>query len=758
MAFASHDDSFWINDVHLRVAPTQISINNQSYNYEWQTLRTKSSRKTKSGHSVVNISVQVVFVGEDAINNTLRPLIAQLRLTPFCYVDNQYIRQNLFPGEGIHDPSNRDNLGIESIALAFRSAEITVEPDTAPITASATLNFSYFNYLPYTPYFMFKKTATVLGNLGVSGAVSRPEKSDAWKLFYDHELSKYRPIPLVFDGQIQVRFLEFRQAPDETVESLLTQERILEVLQQPGSTRNKFLGHFLDSLDSNVNIGRSIIDSAERSGVFDGGEFTPSLQAAEPELLVPILENVGPRYFASQQAGRDLSGAVDEASQEMIRESIRAVQQRLEEVRDFEVEQGQVLLQSDQFKKVPELSTNRGVNISVYKREREIELSPDSGVVVVRIILSIQNILATLPVLGHKYATFQHIGSMDAVVHLDMMVRGDEANRRLAWLYHTIEDNMLKFKKIPQGLQAIEVANDFLALLLPGQDNSSKNRYFLTQAYSSDTIPGEPSAYAVSLQLIESGLTPFDTLDDDPEQLRPEYVNSDTKLRNEIIKKLVRDTRIETVQNLRVWGQNGESVEVPTEIQPGEKRIGRKIPGFVYSGLLLDPKRNSAFQKLVREALPIYTDFLNQARSHVTGSNREHYFPLINTTEEQIPGITKVAAFIKNEWQEEQSRRTFPSLPLSQRRSVFENGGVELDSILERRIITARNRYRFRDRLNNEGILETGNNLTELIEKEIAGDKKASIPDFIESVPVQKYLRRMGNIAQKVIDQGLLFM
>jgi len=48
-------DDFIINDVMLRIPPSTISIEKKAFNHEWQTLRTRSSQKAKSGHSVARM-------------------------------------------------------------------------------------------------------------------------------------------------------------------------------------------------------------------------------------------------------------------------------------------------------------------------------------------------------------------------------------------------------------------------------------------------------------------------------------------------------------------------------------------------------------------------------------------------------------------------------------------------------------------------------------------------------------------------------
>src|SRR5579863_7736018 len=134
-----HNSTFIINDLTLRIPPTAIKISKDSQNYQWQTLRTNTSQKTKSGHSTITIEFTAAFVGDNDINNLLKPLIAELRYMSFCFVENEFIRENLFPQE-IHNNGSSNNMS--TIVLAFRAASITARCDT-PGTIWATFQFAY---------------------------------------------------------------------------------------------------------------------------------------------------------------------------------------------------------------------------------------------------------------------------------------------------------------------------------------------------------------------------------------------------------------------------------------------------------------------------------------------------------------------------------------------------------------------------------------------------------------------------------------
>ena len=53
---------FQINDIKLDIPPDQIQIARQSFNNQWQTLRTTSSIKAKSGFATIDINFTIQFI------------------------------------------------------------------------------------------------------------------------------------------------------------------------------------------------------------------------------------------------------------------------------------------------------------------------------------------------------------------------------------------------------------------------------------------------------------------------------------------------------------------------------------------------------------------------------------------------------------------------------------------------------------------------------------------------------------------------
>jgi hypothetical protein len=200
---ADHDSLFQINDIVLDIAPENILIDRSAQLRSLKPLRTRGSALFRSPHSVINIVAQCKFVGTDQINQQLRPLIAQFRLTPFCYVDNQFLRDSVLGNE-----ENRT-----AIMLALQNLTVSTAQNL-PDTWNVTFNFIWFNYKPYANNLRFKES--ILGNDQYKAASSPKlllqtrddKKMSPFQLFYQNELNKLSPVRLE-DSNFSLGQLEF---------------------------------------------------------------------------------------------------------------------------------------------------------------------------------------------------------------------------------------------------------------------------------------------------------------------------------------------------------------------------------------------------------------------------------------------------------------------------------------------------------------------------------------------------------------------
>lgn len=141
-----------VNDLIFNVGPTAIQVDGHDINYDWETLRTKTSMKARSGRGTVSISINLIFTRDSrqgwdeltVINNTLIPLVKEFRKTPFCELENEMLRRVLPVAE--HQP----------IAAALISMSASTVGGF-PGSISVQLNLSWFNYKPFSPDFAYRR-------------------------------------------------------------------------------------------------------------------------------------------------------------------------------------------------------------------------------------------------------------------------------------------------------------------------------------------------------------------------------------------------------------------------------------------------------------------------------------------------------------------------------------------------------------------------------------------------------------------------
>ena len=149
----SGQDALQINDIIFGLPPrltppTVIRVDKQIINYKWQTMR-NDPQKVSSGHSSVRINLSLYFVGLDSINSGLRRLLATFRALPFVYIENSFLRNNLFP---INSNSRIKNMACSLVGISVQTVQ------GLPNTLVANLDLLWFNYAPYATNFVFRQS------------------------------------------------------------------------------------------------------------------------------------------------------------------------------------------------------------------------------------------------------------------------------------------------------------------------------------------------------------------------------------------------------------------------------------------------------------------------------------------------------------------------------------------------------------------------------------------------------------------------
>ncbi len=470
-----------INDITLQIPPESIQVNRSSFNHEWQTLRTRSSTKVKSGFSQIDISMTCKFtddpiaVPSGRIYNGLRKLrnlVSQFRVTPFCYIENEFLRNSILGG----DRST-------NMALALVQMEISKTDDTTNVV-TVTFNFAWFNYFPYAKNFTFKR------DIFVGDEVANPNNSEAWRLLYKAE--QHRTKYAVVDQLktfTRLTYNEFASLQVKDYDRLKKEVTALEKLKGE-----------LNSSGNNDDTG----DVSERVKEVINRELANEIWATS---LI--------REIFGDQTSMNGSNDVGQANEEDVRKAVvRVIEGNLKSSNDgpgrydliVNSEWKPIVLGDGKlvvFKDDPTLRANQQEgfeksNTVMMRRSRSLAME-NNDILTTGITISFENILATLPMIGHAFPTFQHIGSIDARISISMITTSADAVKKLSALYSSVEEQARRFRTVPAGQRNVLIDNDLI--------NMCGIRDTIPDSMSLDTVPGMPGTTAAVLVLVNNPIT-----------------------------------------------------------------------------------------------------------------------------------------------------------------------------------------------------------------------------------------------------------
>lgn len=140
----TEDGTFVLNDIDLEIPPTNIQVRKESLTYQWRTLRTSVATKISSGHGNCVASVRIPWLDSQIL--TIHRFILELKNNPYCFIENQLIRDTLVP----HWPTS------QNMAFTVLGASLTRMADTSDGWLSE-LDLQWFNYAPFTPNFLYRE-------------------------------------------------------------------------------------------------------------------------------------------------------------------------------------------------------------------------------------------------------------------------------------------------------------------------------------------------------------------------------------------------------------------------------------------------------------------------------------------------------------------------------------------------------------------------------------------------------------------------
>jgi hypothetical protein len=463
---------FQINDLSFTVPPDQIRINRKSYNNFWQTLRTRSSMKLRSGFSELQISVVINLVESDL--SKLTDLVSQVRVVPFVWVENQFLRNSVLAGA-----SGAMVLALQQMEIQKQSGDVDV--------IQVILNFCWFNYLPYMRDWAFKE------DLFLSKPVRDPRESRAWKLLYKAEQSRVAGGKKLYRKATSLR----NETELSMTEYVLIDKKRYTKLNEDTIRLRAFANEI------NKNSGSSEFPSADQD------ILNLLLEEAEKQNLALSEKDFGNTTSMGNTVQSDTIAG-------LLSDMIVAREEELAEIEGIVAQFGgwdTVVVQDDEgtptvFDLKSELdlkledadkkTNSKGTDRVLKSRVLPLDLT-GIGWIPVGVSISFNNTLARVPLIGHPYPTYQHIGSVDAVVALTMMTTEESALRSLSAFYTTYEDQARKFRQIPMGKRNVHVNNSLI--------NACGLSEFIFENLSTSTVKGQPGTYSAVLTLVDNPIS-----------------------------------------------------------------------------------------------------------------------------------------------------------------------------------------------------------------------------------------------------------
>jgi murein DD-endopeptidase MepM/ murein hydrolase activator NlpD len=467
-----------LNDIALNIPPESIQVNRRSFNHEWQTLRTRSSVKVKSGFSQLDVTMTVKFTDDPIAAKAgtifngfrkLRALVSQFRVTPFCYVENQFLRNSILGGAAG-----------QNMALALKQMEISKTDDTTNVI-TVTFNFAWFNYFPYSKAFTFKR------DIFVGDEVQDPSLSDAWRLLYEAEQRRtnYR----VVDKLTTFTRLTYNEFNSIHVQDYSRLKKEVETLDK---LRNQLL-----------KIGPN-----DTGATGDLVQKTVANELKDAAWTESLLRDVFGDQ-TSMNGSNDIDGPTEK---DVKKEVLRVINNNLKSS-DEVVSRYDIIVNSEwkpvvlndskvvKFSNEPTATTDQDKfdksSTVLMKRSRSLPFE-DNGLITSGITISFENILATLPMIGHPFPTFQHIGSIDARIVISLITTSEQSVQKLSALYNSVEDQARKYRQVPSGQRNILIENDLV--------NMCGIKDTIPDSMVIETVPGLPGTYSAVLVLVNNPL------------------------------------------------------------------------------------------------------------------------------------------------------------------------------------------------------------------------------------------------------------
>lgn len=432
--------NFQINDIVFSIPPEAIQVRRQSVHFETGTLRTRSSIKVKTGFSQIDMTIKAVFtdnlepskLGQEVNGLTkLRDLVSQIRVTPICYVENDYLRNTIIAGNTTRN-------------MAIIVKELMIEKDNQGDVnvLNVTIEASWFNYAPFSKSFTYRKEIFGLEE------VNDPAESNAWKLLYQAEQQRnpYATVLKLIDSDFSVQYSEYSSVTIKQYKFVQTQNTLLQKLKQeletlagdssptPTARLGKALNKAIDDQEFNKTKTSDLL----------GNTSTMGQDLAENDVADSVAET--------------LSGA---ATTDALFQSLNGMLAAFSDWKPVLMKDNKPLVFKGNLSSQPNYKDYSSNDQILLRRRRSVDFGA-SNIVIASVKVSFRNITAVVPLIGHQYPTYQHLGSIDGTVIIDFTTTSEGGIRTLSNLYTSIEDQAMKYRMIPGGLRNLVVTNNIV--------------------------------------------------------------------------------------------------------------------------------------------------------------------------------------------------------------------------------------------------------------------------------------------------------
>jgi len=490
------NDFFQFNDLVLNIPPTQIQVAKMNHANTVANLRTSSQATIWSRNSDTTVRVQMFFTddpvrtapnveteGFDEIDfkrtgiTQLRHMMSQIRVTPFCYIKNEFIRASILGAE-VND----------SMMFVVKHFSVSTASDPSsnsylPGAVSVEIDLSYFNYRAYVTNLLYKKHPFS------SEFTEDPSKSLSWMYMYLAEQEKRNYLQAT-------TFVNETSGANDTVFNfheftLLPISQVSDTIKQIKRIKN-------NSTSGSVLAG-------ERENVQITGEegYYTGISDLERDLNMTHVDQEKNIKIEAINSYLNTSMVNDQPNFEHMpmEEMLTAFPQIFIPKMGWEVyklSDGSVYkLPKNPTKILNPKATSEGFDeddLILFSRLVDFSCFGE-GLHILGVNIGVGNRTVPLPLLGSDAPTYQYLGGSDATVSISFKTTNPQAVKRIVALESLWRSQTNRMRKLPLKLRRVKIRNDLL--------NLCGLHHFLIDSISVSTSEGEPECTYIHLTLTE---------------------------------------------------------------------------------------------------------------------------------------------------------------------------------------------------------------------------------------------------------------